>query len=166
MSREKPIEYIEKIYNENYSFLRNFLIGLTKNEDLAEDIIQDLFTRILFNPENLLKVTYTRSWLMTCAKNAFLDNYKKKKPTLLKDEEIIERLLIDQTSIEKEVMINKQLEDLLKKLNPTDKAVVLAKEYYGYSYTEMEHLFNLTTPALKSKVFRIKKRLAKMEVDE
>lgn len=81
MRRKKPLEYIEKMYNENYLFLRNFLffIGLTKSEDLAEDIIQDLFTRILFNPENMLKVTYTKRWLITCAKNAFLDYYKKKE---------------------------------------------------------------------------------------
>ncbi|WP_256860586.1 RNA polymerase sigma factor [Paraliobacillus ryukyuensis] len=80
MRREKPFDYIEKVYHENYSILRNFLIGLTKNENVAEDILQDLFTRILFNPENIFKVTYTRSWLLTCAKNAFLDYYKKRNP--------------------------------------------------------------------------------------
>ncbi|UOQ84321.1 RNA polymerase sigma factor [Gracilibacillus salinarum] len=143
-------------------FLRNFLIGLTKNENEAEDILQDLFTRILFNPENMFKVTYTRSWLLTCAKNAFLDYYKKKKPVLLNDEELIEQLLIEPTSTEKEVLVNHQLETLLNTLDPIDKAIILAKEYY--SYLEMEHLFNLTTPNLKSKVFRIKKRLVKIEV--
>ncbi|UOQ49409.1 sigma-70 family RNA polymerase sigma factor [Gracilibacillus caseinilyticus] len=137
---------------------------MTKNENVAEDILQDLFTRILFNPENIFKVTYTRSWLLTCAKNAFLDYYKKKKPVLLNDEELIEQLLIEPTSTEKEVLVNHQLETLLNTLDPIDKAIILAKEYYGYSYLEMEHLFNLTTPNLKSKVFRIKKRLVKMEV--
>jgi len=149
------------MYNAHYVYLRNFLIGLTKNDEAADDIIQELFTKILLSPASISKVNYMKSWLIRGAKNTLLDHYKKKKPELLADENIIESLLIDYYTPEADVTIKRELETTLSKLSTTDKAIIIAKEYYGYEYQEISELLNIPVSTLKSKVFRMRKRMIK-----
>lgn len=155
------MELIEEVYNEHYHYLRHFLIGLTKNEELADDIIQDLFAKILLTPNRILKVNYMKSWLIKSAKNTLIDHYRKKKPELFNDENIIESLLIDHFTPEVSVTFNSELEAVLNHLSSTDKAIILAKEYYGYNYQEISELLNLPVSTLKSKVFRLRKNMIK-----
>lgn len=161
MTNKNVFEIIEEIYNEHYAYLRNFLIKLSKDEQIAEDIIQELFTKILTQPQSVLDVEYLKSWLTKGAKNTLLDYYKKKRPDLLNDQSFIETLLIDEQTPEVKLLIKNQLDDLLSEFSTTDKAIIVAKEYYGYSYQEISVLLNISVSTLKSKVFRMKKQIIK-----
>ncbi|WP_341323626.1 RNA polymerase sigma factor [Solibacillus sp. FSL H8-0523] len=103
-----------------------------------------------------------RSWLITGVKNTLLDYYKKKKPELLQDENIIETLLVDNYTPEVRTTINNELETILGKLSTTEKAIIIAKEYYGYDYNEISELLNIPVSAIKSQVFRMRKRMIKV----
>ncbi|WP_240189980.1 sigma factor [Bacillus sp. P14.5] len=74
----KPLKVIEDVYNEHYVYLRNFLMGLTRDSELADEIIQELFAKILLTPSQVFKVRYMKSWLARGAKNTLLDHYKKR----------------------------------------------------------------------------------------
>ncbi|KHF38130.1 RNA polymerase sigma factor [Halalkalibacter okhensis] len=161
MKNKKPLELIENIYNEHYIYLRNFLKGLTKSDEVADDIIQELFTKILKDPSKVLEVTHIKSWLVKSAKNTFLDHYKKKKPELLSEEGVIESLLINNQTPESEYILNSQIQAALNQLLKNDKAIFLAKFYYGYSYEEISTLFDISIPTLKSKIFRFRKKMVK-----
>ncbi|WP_419893514.1 RNA polymerase sigma factor [Oceanobacillus kimchii] len=161
MSKINPFVLIEQIYNEHYVYLRNFLIGLTKSDVIADDIIQELFTKILISPIRVTEVNYMRSWLITGVKHTLLDYYKKKKPELLQDENIIETLLVDNYTPEISTTINNELETILGKLSTTDKAIIIAKEFYGYDYQEISELLNVPVNTIKSRVFRVRKRMIK-----
>ncbi len=161
MDKKNPFVLIDAIYHEHYVYLRNFLIGLTKDDDVADDIIQELFAKILVSPSSVTKVNYMRSWLIRGAKNTLLDYYKKKKPELLQNENIIESLLVDNYTPEVSTTINHELMTVLDKLSTTDKAIIIAKEYYGYDYQEISELLNIPVSTIKSKVFRMRKRMIK-----
>lgn len=161
MSKMNPLVLIEEIYNEHYAYLRNFLIGLTKSDVIADDIIQDFFTKILVSPLVVTEVKYMRSWLITGVKNTLLDYYKKKKPELLQDENIIETLLVENYTPEVSATINNELEIILGKLSTSEKAIIIAKEYYGYDYNEISDLLNIPVSTIKSIVFRMRKRMIK-----
>ncbi|OBW60590.1 RNA polymerase [Solibacillus silvestris] len=162
MSKMNPLVLIEEIYNEHYAYLRNFLIGLTKSDVIADDIIQDFFTKILVSPSIVTEVKYMRSWLITGVKNTLLNYYKKKKPELLQDENIIETLLVDNYTPEVSATINNELETILGKLSTSEKAIIIAKEYYGYDYNEISNLLNIPVSTIKSIVFRMRKRMIKV----
>jgi len=55
---------------------------------------------------------------------------------------------------------------VLGKLSDTDKAIILAKEYYGYDYKEISDLLDIPVPTLKSKVFRMRKKLIQERSNE
>ena len=159
MSKMNPLERIEEIYNEHYVYLKNFLISLTRDGEVADDIIQEFFSKILMNPSSVANVTYMKSWLVKGVKNTLIDYYKKKKPELLKDESIIETLLVHNRTPEVCAILNDQIQEILGGLSITDKAIILSKEYYGYDYQEISELLNIPISTLKSKVFRMRKQL-------
>lgn len=161
MSKNKPLEYIEEVYNEHYRYLRNFLIGLTKSDAIADDIIQELFTKILMTPTKIFEVNYMKSWLVKSAKNTLIDYYRKKKPELLSDENVIESLLIDNYTPEVSALMSSEIETVLNQFSTEDKAIMLAKEYYGYRYEEISELLNIPVSTLKSRVFRMRKSIVK-----
>ena len=161
MKNIDSFKVIEDLYKEHYVYLKRMLFRLTKSEELCDDIIQDVFAKILKNPSMILEVTYMKSWLVKATKNTLLNYYKKKKPALLKEEYSIENLLINNVSAEDEMLLNKQLQSVLSNLSSLDKTILLAKVYYGYSYEEISDLLDIPVPTLKSKVFRLRKQLAK-----
>lgn len=161
MTKNNSVTVIEGIYKEHYVYLKRILVRLTKDHDLSDDIIQEVFAKILKNPSIVLEVTYMKSWLVKVAKNTLINYYKKKKPQLLKDESTLGNLLINNLSAEQEMMISSQLEEILSKLSPTDRTILLAKVYYGYDYQEISDLLEIPIPTLKSKVFRMRKQMAK-----
>lgn len=165
MTKNNPLEIIEAMYNAHYSYLKNHLIGLTKSDEEADDVIQELFSKILKEPQKVLEVDHFRSWLIKSAKNMLLDFYKKKRPGLLKDEKIMESILIHNNTPEDDALINDQLEMYLNNMSTTDKAILLAKEYHGYKYEEISELLNIPVQTLKSRVFRIRKKMIKERDD-
>lgn len=159
--KNKPLELIEQMYNTHYSYLRNYLIGFTRSHEEADDVIQELFSKILRNPESVLEIENIRGWLVTSARNTFLDFYRKRRPELLKDEKIMEHLLVSTHTPEADVIIKNQLEMYLEGMPVTDQAIFIAKEYYGYKYDEISELLNISVPNLKSRLFRMRKKMIK-----
>lgn len=168
MANFKPLQFVEDIYEANYYDLRRYLIKISGSPEEADDIIQELFTKIITKPSIIIDAYSIKGWLKVSARNALIDRYRKKKPHLLKDENIMETMLIDNYSPENQVVLGSELDSLLETLSKTDKSIILAKEYYGYEYKEISEMFNLNVSTIKSKVFRVKKRLMKArgDVDE
>ncbi|MEK4425815.1 RNA polymerase sigma factor [Solibacillus sp. FSL K6-1523] len=161
MKKMNPFEAIEEIYIAYYPYLRNYLLKLTKDEGVADDIIQELFSKILKDPAKISQVQHMKSWLIKASKNTLLDYYKKKKPELLHDENLIEDLLVNYQTPESKAVMDAQIEAVLKNLSKRDRSIVLAKFYYGYSYEEISELLNISISTIKSTVFRIRKQMAK-----
>ncbi|GAF63296.1 putative RNA polymerase [Bacillus sp. TS-2] len=161
MTTDNLYKVIENLYKDYYLYLKNFLFQLTKNEAIAADIIQDLFSKILTDPSMVRDVHHIKSWLIKAAKNTLLDYYKKKKPDLLKEENIIENLLINNQTPEAQALLNSQIDHVLSMVSKTERLILLAKFHYGYDYQEISELLNIPVSTIKSKVFRIRKQLAK-----
>ena len=81
---------------------------------------------------------------------------------MLQDENIIETLLVDNYTPEVSATINNELETILGKLSTSEKAIIIAKEYYGYDYNEISNLLNIPVSTIKSIVFRMRKRMIKV----
>lgn len=155
-NKESPIEVIEDIYNIYYQYILNFLLSLTSDKQLAEDIIQEIFSKILLHPETILDVRNIQSFLITSAKNQLIDHYRKKKPSLLHDDQAIEKLLIDNYSTNKFLEMN-EINEILLKLPSKYSFVIIARDYYGYSYQEISDLLAISLVNVKSRIFRARK---------
>lgn len=161
-----PFSSIEREYKENYHYLKRFLIKLTRDEFIAEDIIQEVFSKLLKSPDKIYEVNHIRSWLTINAKNALIDYMRKKKPNLLNENDVISELLIDNVDPETTVLNSSTLEEVFKRLTKLDKTIFIAKEYYGYKYDEISTLVSKPTSTIKTRLFRMKKLMIELRKGE
>ena len=67
---------IEEIYRKYAPYVRNYILGLCKNPDIADDITAEVFCKAI---ENIDSFTGRRiqTWLCAIARNTYIDYVKK-----------------------------------------------------------------------------------------
>lgn len=160
------IENIMKDYtNYIYSIIRNNA-AILSNEDV-EEIILDVFMALWKNEH---KLDFNRS--MSAYISGITNNLIKYKLRQIKNInnniDDFENKLIDFENIELSIIKNEQEKlisnqlDLLKEL---DKEIFIEYYYSQKSIKEISIIFNMSESKIKSKLFRIRKKLKKILKD-
>ena len=135
---------------------------LTKDEQLAEDVIQEVFSKLLQMPELIYSTTSIEGWLIKSSKNKLIDHFRKKRPDLLEDDLILNTGATDKDEMERKIIQTEAINELLSDLNAVDKNIFLLKEHYGFTFKEIAAFLNLPVATLKVRLFRMKKRWLKL----
>lgn len=72
-------ELLENIWRQHHDQLLAFISKRIKNRDDAEDILQEVFIKILSNIEKLKDSSKLQSWIFQITRNAIVDYIRKKK---------------------------------------------------------------------------------------
>ena len=70
---------LDKIYEENFQIVYKYLLFLTHNEDLAEELTQETFYRAIKNINSFKEKSKLSTWLCAIAKNLWIEEIKKNK---------------------------------------------------------------------------------------
>ena len=157
---------LDTYWNDVYGFL----LKRTENENDAEDITIETFSRAFdkinsFNPKYKFK-----TWLITIAKNIHVDFLRKKKSVISsdksKDDEHHANLVIDESPSPEDTLITEQnlaklLRDI-KKLKPHYQEVINLRYFQELSYQEISKELNEPMNNIKVKLLRAKKLLAEI----
>jgi RNA polymerase sigma-70 factor (ECF subfamily) len=157
-NRQNQKELIEQIYQEHYPYLLHLLSSLTKDKQLAEDIIQDVFAALLNKPDLAIDLRRVKNFLIKSAKNKLIDYYRKTKPSLYGDEELYSSYASGGNSFEKQLEVTEVLHDVFQQMPPYHRYLLLAKEYYGYSFQEIADLTGRSSNSVKTAVWRARKQ--------
>ena len=76
---------MERLYNATYPKLRAVTMSILKNEDDADDIVQDTYIKAFSSLDQLDDPEKFNSWLCRIASNKCKDYLKKHKPVLFSD---------------------------------------------------------------------------------
>jgi len=129
------------IYDEYFEDIYKFILSLSKNPAVAEDIVQDTFIKALQNIPSLNDPAKIKSWLFQIAKNTYLTHVSKSAKTISVDE-------IEAVSTNDEVaeFLNKdtakQIHKLLHKQKEPRKEVFYLKVFAGLSFKEIAEIFD------------------------
>jgi RNA polymerase sigma-70 factor (ECF subfamily) len=121
-----------------------FIVKNIRNTQDAEDIVQSAFEKLWVNRERVTPLK-AKSYLYTVAYHQMIDVIRKenKKPTTNEFMEVNQ--VTHQTSSE----LKQNLLSAINQLNPTQKSLVLLKDYEGYSYQEIGEIMNLSESQVK-----------------
>lgn len=148
MSRMTAVEYnlcVEKFADAIYRFVLKNL----KDEDKAKDIIQDTFEK-LWMKINTVSFEKSKSYLFTTAYHTMIDLLRKeKKMTILSDEHSATLGHVKQYSD-----LNEILHQAINNLPESQKAVILLRDYEGYSYEEISDITGLNEAQVKVYIYR------------
>jgi RNA polymerase sigma-70 factor (ECF subfamily) len=138
----------EQDYNncvdEHSNGVYRFIVKNIRNTQDAEDIVQSAFEKLWVNRERVTPLK-AKSYLYTVAYHQMIDVIRKenKKPTTNEFKEVNQ--VTHQTSSE----LKQNLLSAINQLNPTQKSLVLLKDYEGYSYQEIGEIMNLSESQVK-----------------
>lgn len=155
----------DDIYKKYYSSLIKYLISLTKNEDLAEELTQETFFKALKNINKYDEKYKMLTWLCEIGKNTYYSLYKKNKKleaiddSVLDDEsEIIDKIIDSET--------NKELLRLVHSLDEPYKEVFTLRTFGELSFKEISDIFSKTESWARIVYYRSKLKIKEKLKDE
>jgi len=134
------------VYADN---LYRFILKNLKDAAMAEDIIQDTFEKLWIKLEevNALKV---KSYLFTSAYHTMIDYIRKEKRNRTTDP----ASLFEASDTNHYSDLGEVLERAVQNLPADQKAVVMLRDYEGYSYKEISEITGLNEPQVKVYIYR------------
>ncbi len=157
---------LDTFWNDVYGFQ----LKRTENENDAEDITIQTFSRA-FDKINSFDESYKfKTWLFTISKNIHVDFLRKKKITISHEEadsstehfyNIIDESPTPEDKIITEQNLTKLLRDI-KKLKPHYQEVINLRYFQELTYLEISNKLNEPMSNVKIKLLRAKKLLAEI----
>lgn len=136
----------------------------------AEDATQEAFIRAYRNLDRYDTGRSFKTWLLSIASNHCIDRLRKRRLMYLSlDEPLPSHMQLALSSDEPnpEVLAarsehSEYIQELLDQLPPDDRAGIVLKYWYDYSYAEIAAVLETTESAIKSRLFRARRALAEM----
>lgn len=156
---------LEQIYKLYMKDLFHYVFSLTKDQQWAEDVVQETFYRAyiyleMYNGEKI------KPWLFKVAYNTFIDMLRKNKRLVYLEEGTID---LDPNrevkSAEDEFLLAEEINDwfvLVKKLGVEKRNAVLLRDYYDFTYEEIAQLMGVSMPKIKVLIHRGRKELQQL----
>lgn len=111
---------MEEIYKEYSKIVYNYLLSVTCNSEIAEELMQETFYVAVKNINKFRNESSMKTWLCKIAKNKWIDYLKKNKKTNeISIDEIEEKFLVV-TSFEEEFTSKEAVINLYKKIHKLD----------------------------------------------
>ncbi|MCX6204569.1 MAG: RNA polymerase sigma factor [Bacteroidetes bacterium] len=139
-----------------------FIVKNIRNKEDARDIVQTAFEKLWINREKV-EMLKAKSYLFTVAYHQMIDQIRKEKNVVMTD-------TFDENA-NASSQGNQELKQILlhaiNNLNPTQKCLILLKDYEGYSYQEIGEIMQLSESQVKVYLHRarliLKNRLTQLE---
>jgi RNA polymerase sigma-70 factor (ECF subfamily) len=150
----------------------SIIYGILRNHNDAEDIAQQVFSKIYFSIQNFDFRSSLLTWIYKITVNECYDYLRKKRVRKLVyesdfSEEDAQRMQNTETATDQGPAVDKQLAQrdlvvkLLGKLSEEDRSLLLLKEVEGHSVEELAQMTGLNENTIKVKLFRSRQKLLK-----
>ncbi len=155
------LEEINSLFISNQQKLLKYCLKLTMNKFDADDLLSEVYLRIIKFKNSFTKGTNFSAWSATIAIRIFIDSKKKgayNKYSFVNYEDVIDKKLID--NLAGENILKNEINNSICKLNVLEKNIF---ELYvkGYKYTEIQDMLRMPLGTVKCKLFNIKRKIAK-----
>lgn len=149
----------EKLFNENQHFILKYLMKLTKNSSLAEELTQETFFRAYMNFASLKDKEKASVWLCQIAKNTYFAwfNDQKKTDTLDCLDDISDSTNMEDIFVQKE--LSQKALACLHMLEEPYKEVFMLSVFGGFSLKEISSLFGKSESWARVTFYRGKQKL-------
>ena len=153
-----------EIYAKYYQSIYCYLLTLSKNSTIAEEITQETFYKALKNIKRYNPKYKMLTWLCNIAKNTYYTNYQKNK----RYTELPDNLEENEKSIIDKIIDSETNEILLKIIHNLDepyKEVFTLRVYGEVSFKQIGDIFNKTESWARVTFYRSKLKI-KEKLDE
>ncbi len=161
-----------EIVDRYQSKVFSIIYGVLRNHNDAEDIAQQVFSKIYFSIRNFDFRSSLLTWIYKITVNECYDYLRKKRVRKLVYEsdfsdEDAQRMEASDPAVDPRSPMDTQLAQrdlvtkLLSKVSAEDRSLIMLKEVEGHSVEELAQMTGLNENTIKVKLFRTRQKLLK-----
>jgi RNA polymerase sigma-70 factor (ECF subfamily) len=154
---------IECMYR-NYSHdIYRYILYLSHNHHIAEDLTQEVFFRAYKNKDQL-DGKKMKAWLLRVAHNSYIDLLRKESRCITLENEYFHDCPCHETP-ESNMLAKETYGEFTSKLavlQPRQQQAVLLYDIHGYSYQESAQMMGISLSQFKIILYRARQKLKKM----
>jgi RNA polymerase sigma factor (sigma-70 family) len=157
---------------ERYNrMLFGFFYRTTSNREVSEDLVQNLFIRIMKYRKQFRGDGKFSTWMYTIARNILADHFKQTRRKGFKIELTEAHENIDNNGLDVEFEEKRQiLKKAMNCLEPDKLELLILSRYQGLKYREIAKIMKSSEGAIRIKIFRVlndlKEHYLKLEKSE
>ena len=159
--RDGDLDKLGHLFEKHHVRLYNFFVKMTNDRKLSEDLVQEVFLRMLKYRNTYKGSGNFITWMFQIARNARVDYFRKQKNETTIDGEMDQVFSIE-SDPNSDLEHNQEIELIKKALNelPAEKREVLVlSRYQNLKYEEIAKIKNCKVGTIKAKVHRAIKDL-------
>ena len=135
--------------------LYGFLYHMTGQREASEDLVQNIFYRMLRSRHTFTGNGEFRTWMYHLARNVLKDHWKKAggpRPVAEWEDRITDEVLVDE-QLEKKMELE-MLQKRIASLSPESREVLILSRYQDLKYAEIAEVLDLSVGAVKVRIHR------------
>lgn len=146
------------LYERHKASLYSYFYRCTNNRAKSEDLVQNVFLKVMKNVNNFKGSGEFKYWLFRIARNSWIDTAKSKEPTLkavpLEYEHVKNQTTDDQTGMTVLQMRKEKLKRALEAISEDKREAIVMSRYQGLDYKTIAEITQSSESAIKSRVMR------------
>jgi len=145
------------LYERYKKRLFGFFYKMNKDAGLSEDLVQNVFIRVLKYKHTFSEDSKFITWIFQIARNEMYDEFKKLKKHQHKDIEEVGYTLSETKTIDEEIVVLENSTTLKKALNllpPQKKELLVLSKFKELKYKEVGEIIGCTEGNARMKVHR------------
>ena len=148
---------IEELYKNYFTTIYKFLLCLTHDADLAEDLTQETFYKAIKNINQFQNNSKISVWLCSIAKNLYYDHYKKSKK--YKSVNIDDIFNLESPEFTDNVLADQFFKDSTRDLNKEAKKVVYLRVVGNLTFKEISIILDKSEVWTRVTFYRCKEQM-------
>ncbi len=155
---------ITAIWKEFHKELKTFIHNKTRNAADTDDILQDVFLKILRHSDKVAGADNLRLYLYGIVRNTISDHFRNKKP-LMQTSALEEGLTETESQSLNTAVAECCVRPFIQKLPANYREALLITEFQDISQKDLAQKLGISYSGLKSRVQRGKEKLRRMILD-
>jgi len=153
----------DALYGQFVGKVHNFILGISGDGALAEDITQEVFIKLWRRREELDSSLNIESWLFVCAKNLFLNEIRHRRHEDAFAAEIKRTTSTAEESTMDQVLFHlaeKALADTIREMPPQRQKIFVLAKFHGLSAAEIASRMSLSERTVENQLYQARKQMA------
>ncbi|WP_102345732.1 RNA polymerase sigma factor SigX [Bacillus sp. Marseille-P3661] len=150
-------DLFRRFYDQYHHDLFQFLFYMVKSREQAEDLVQEVYIKVLQSYDRFEGRSSEKTWLFSIARHVAIDWFRKQKRTAhghAIDEDTVQHILKDHSPLPEDVAIqNEQIHIMYKcieKCSVDQKLVLILRYIQSFSIAETAEVLGWTESKVKT----------------
>ena len=146
-------QQFEKIFKQQYNLLANYAWSVLRNKEDAEDVVQEVFTKIWQNNPTIFDTDHVRFYLQTAIKNACISLLRKQAgKSFMQPEEVRLYQQLEEYKHTEQKDIFLMVQEALALLPPQCQAIFKLSRFGNLTYQQIAEELELSVKTVENQM--------------